>query len=178
MREIIVSAASQKLMSTLHKVLLGSGMAPARLCKNASEVFALFSEIEDALLICGPLKDTPSIYLAKSVPDSWDVVLLLSSNEPFPYYVSNIIPVTLPINRSEFTGIVSDALGVQSESYGAKATAVKVRPQQEKELIEKAKLRLMKDRGLCESDAHRFLQRYSMNLGITMYEAAKRFLQL
>lgn len=177
MREIIVSAASQKLMSSLNDVLCLNGMTPARLCKSASEVCALFGEVENAVLVCGPLKDAPSIYLAKNVPDSWDVILLLSSNEPFPYYVSNIVPVTLPINRSEFAQIVLDVLGVQAESYGAKATAKKVRPQREKEIIEKAKQHLMKSRGISESDAHRLLQRYSMNCGITMYEAAKKFLQ-
>lgn len=177
MREIIVSAASQKLMSSLYKVLRSSGMTPVKLCKSASEVYALFSEVENALLVCGPLKDTPSIYLAKNVPENWDVVLLLSSNEPFPYYVSNIIPVTLPINRGEFAQIVADALGFQAETYGAKATAKKVRPQEERDIIEKAKANIMEERGLCESDAHKFLQRYSMNLGITMFEAAKRFLK-
>lgn len=176
MRDIIIATASSKLMSALCKMLLSFENLHVSSCKSGSEVMAYAAETENAVLLCGPLKDVPSIYLAKTVPDGWDVILLLSSNEPFPYYVSNIVPVTLPISRSELVAIINETVSLQGETYAAKATAKKVRPKNEREIIENAKKSIMNERNISENDAHKFLQHYSMNLGITLVEAAKRFL--
>ncbi|MGN0467572.1 MAG: ANTAR domain-containing protein [Acutalibacteraceae bacterium] len=176
MRNIIIAGSASKLIAVLDKMLCQSDIRYQYVCKSASEILALTNEISNAVLVCGPLKDIPSIYLAKNLPDTWDVILLLSSNAPFPYYVSNIIPVNLPINRMELIETILSVAEDSSETYGAKSTAKKVRPKEERELIEKAKAIIMEERKLCESDAHKLLQRYSMNLGITMQQAALRFI--
>lgn len=176
MRKIVIAAASTKFLSAVRNMLSQSGLKYDYICSSASEVMSLCPQTDNAVLICGPLKDAPSVYLAKTLPDTWDIILLLSSDQPFPYYVSNVIPLTLPISRKEFCETVISVLGSQAQAFGAKATAVKVRPEEEKELIEKAKRVIMKQRGITESDAHRLLQRYSMNCSITMAESARRFL--
>ncbi|MGN1418747.1 MAG: ANTAR domain-containing protein [Acutalibacteraceae bacterium] len=176
MRNIIIAGSASKLIAVLDKMLCQSDIHYQYVCRSASEILALTNELSDAVLICGPLKDVPSIYLAKNLPDTWDVILLLASNAPFPYYVSNIIPVNLPVNRMELVETILSVAEDASETYGTKSTAKKVRPKEEKEIIENAKRIIMRERQLSESDAHKLLQRYSMNLGITMQQAALRFI--
>ncbi|MCM1363955.1 MAG: ANTAR domain-containing protein [Faecalibacterium sp.] len=175
MRYVIVAAASQKLSGTIEKILSQGHIAVEQFCKSGSEVMAIQSDIDNAVLICGPLKDIPSIYLAKEIPDSWDMILLLSSNQPFPYYVSNITPINLPVNRLEFVETVRSVAEETSQVFAAKTTAKKVRSAEDTEIIESAKRKIMSSRGLSESDAHKLLQRYSMNLGISLVESAGRF---
>lgn len=177
MREIVVAGSSQKLLGVLDKILCQADIHDFRFCKSGTEVTALANSLPDAVLICGPLKDTASIYLAKTLPDSWDIILLLTSQAPFPYYVSNIIPINLPVNRKELVETITSVAMGSSETYGSKTTAKKQRSQQELALIEQAKAVIMRQRSLTESDAHKLLQRLSMNLGITMEQTAKRFLE-
>lgn len=177
MKKIVLAAANQKFLSSLENILSTIGIKQDFVCRSASEVMTLSAEFEDALLICGPLKDAPAIYVAKELPNGWDVILLLASDQPFPYYVSNIIPVTLPVNRKELAETVYSVIGSSGETYGSKTTAKKVRPDEEKQLIEKAKRNIMNKRKLSESDAHKLLLRYSMNLGITLVQTAERFIE-
>ncbi len=177
LRSIIVATANQKLSSSLEKILLRASFSVETFLKSGSEVKAIQNYFDDAVLICGPLKDIPAIYLAKELPDSWDMILLLSSNQPFPYYVSNITPVTLPVNRMDFIETVNSVVHAAAQSFASKTTAKQSRTAQDTQIIESAKRLIMKKRGLSEGDAHKLLQRYSMNLGISMVESANRFLQ-
>lgn len=177
MRNIVIAASSKKLTATLEKMLDVSGMSVCASCTSASEVQSLWSDVGDAVLICATLKDLPSIYLSKIMPDSWDMILLLTSEQPFPYYVSNVIPINLPVTRLELAETVQSVAGSMSSTFASKTTAKGARPKEETELIEKAKRKIMTERGFPEGDAHKLLQRYSMNSGITMVEAAKRFLK-
>lgn len=177
MRRIVIASSSKKLIMTLEKMLSASGMEISAVCSSGSELMALRSEVEDAVIICGTLRDVPSIYLSKVMPDSWDMILLLTSQQPFPYYVSNVTPINLPVARPELIETVLAVAGSMSGTFAAKTTAKGTRPKEETEIIEKAKRSLMEQRGLTEGDAHKLLQRYSMNSGIGMVEAAKRFLK-
>lgn len=177
MRKIIIAASSKKLVSTLERMLESSGLSVFAVYTSGSEIQSAWSDIEQAVLICGALRDVPSIYLSKVMPDSWDMILLLTSEQPFPYYVSNVIPVNLPVTRLELMDTVLSVAGSESSTFAAKATAKGVRPKEETEIIEKAKKKIMTQRSIPEGDAHKLLQRYSMNSGITMVEAAGRFLQ-
>lgn len=176
MRTIVVAAANQKFSSAIEDILTQNAIVVDFFCKSGSEVISLQNQLSDPVLVCGTLKDIPSIYLARELPNEWDVILLLKSNQPFPYYVSNITPINLPVNRLEFVETVRTVAQQLSQTYAAKTTAKKVRSPDEEKLIEDAKRLIMKRRSLSESDAHRLLQRYSMNLGISMLELAKRFL--
>lgn len=177
MRDIVIAASSKKLTATLEKMLEASGVSACASCTSASEVQSLWSDMEDGVLICATLKDLPSIYLSKIMPDSWDMILLLTSEQPFPYYVSNVTPVNLPVTRLELAETVFSVAGSMNSTFAARTTAKGIRPKEETELIEKAKRKVMAERGIPEGDAHRLLQRYSMNSGISMVEAAKRFLK-
>lgn len=176
MRSIIIAAASQKFSLTLKKILSQGDIPVELFCKSGSEVLSMQSDVDNAILVCGPLKDIPAMYLARQLPDNWDMVLLLDSNQPFPYYVSNITPITLPVNRMEFIETVRSVAEEVSQMFAAKTTAKKQRSKDDEVTIEKAKREIMAQRKLSESDAHKLLQRYSMNLGISMVEAAGRFL--
>ncbi|MCM1544233.1 MAG: ANTAR domain-containing protein [Ruminococcus sp.] len=176
MRKVIVAAASSKFSATLEK-LLGQGDISVQLfCKSGSEVLSLQNDVDDAVLVCGPLKDIPAIYLARQIPESWDAVLLLDSNQPFPYYVSNITPITLPVNRMEFLETVRSIAEEFAQTFASKTTAKLMRNDEDKEVIERAKRKIMTERGISEGDAHKLLQRYSMNLGISMVASAMRFI--
>lgn len=177
MRNIVIAASSKKLTATLEKMLDASGLSACASCTSASEVQALWSDMEDAVLICATLRDLPSIYLSKIMPDRWDMILLLTSEQPFPYYVSNVTPVNLPVTRFELAETVASVAGSMNSTFASKTTAKGARPIEETRLIENAKRKIMQERKIPEGDAHKLLQRYSMNSGISMVEAAKRFLK-
>lgn len=177
MNEIVIASANAKLLSSLETLIEVAYNQKPVVCKNSVELAAVIRERESAVLLLGPLKDKPSIAVARSMPSEWEVVLFLSSNSPFPYYVSNITPINLPVNKKEILQTVSELMESSSQTFGSKTTSKKQRSDEDKLIIEQAKKAIMSERSLSEGDAHKLLQRYSMNLGITMVESAKRFLK-
>lgn len=177
MRELVITTANLKLLSSLEKILGSYYKIRPIQCKNSIELYNLTSTIDSAIVLLGPLKDKPSIVVARNIPSNWDAILFMTSEDPLPYYVSNIIPVNLPINKHDLFDTIDSLLDSSSESFGTKTTSKKVRSEEDKMIIEKAKIHIMKTRNITESDAHKLLQRYSMNLGITMIDSAKRFLK-
>lgn len=177
MRSIIIARTSAKLISSLEVLFRQIKIPVAAICKSGSEIRAIESSFDDAVLVCGPIKDMPAIYLSKILPSSWDMLLLVSSSQPFPYYVSNVTAINLPINKKEFLEIIQDISNVQTQTFGTKTLSKSTRSSEDKSIIDLAKRKIMAERGMSESDAHKYLQRYSMNIGVSLSEIANRILQ-
>lgn len=177
LRSIIIARTSAKLISSLEVLFRQIKVPIAAICKSGSEIRALESSFDDVVLVCGPLKDMPAIYVSKILPVSWDMLLLVSSSQPFPYYVSNVTAVNMPINKRKFLQMIQDISNVKTQSFGNKTTAKSTRTQEDKSVIDLAKKKIMSQRGMSEGDAHKYLQRYSMNIGVSLSEIANRILE-
>ncbi len=177
MRNIIIARTSAKLISSLETLFMQIKIPVSAVCKSGSEIRAIQSNFQDAILVCGPLKDMPAIYVSKILPNEWDMLLLVSSSQPFPYYVSNVTAINLPINKREFLQLIQEVSNTQNQTFATKTTAKSTKSEEDKTIIEEAKRKVMSQRGMSEGDAHKYLQKYSMNIGVSMAEIARRILR-
>ena len=147
-----------------------SGIPIFRRCCSGAEVLRALNVCDDGVVVCGTkFADRTADELAEDVSEE---ALLLVVGRPERLALcenTNLFRLESPFGRAELVSSVRMLLQLHDMRKPRRAD-------DEKELIELAKRRLMEDRGLTEAQAHQTLQRASMNLGLRMTECARRIL--
>ena len=147
-----------------------SGVPVFRRCCSGAEVMRALNICDDGVVVCGTkFADRTADELAADVSEQ-ALILVVGRPERLALCEStNVFRLESPFGRAELVSSVRMLLQLHDMHKPRRAD-------DEKELIELAKRRLMADRGLTEAQAHQTLQRASMNLGLRMTECARRIL--
>lgn len=170
MAKIIVAFGKEMQREHIATALESSGQQVCMRCRSGAEVMRTLHIYQDCVLICAPV--LPDCTADMLVADAGEEVLILIAGKPERLFLCEsprLFRLAWPFARAELVSAVNMLLQLHDMR----------RPQRckdERELIDSAKLLLMRDRGLSESQAHRLLQRTSMDLGIPMVEGARRIL--
>lgn len=144
-----------------------SGVRVIAELRSGAELRRAASRLERCTVLCSAiLPDATADELAADLPEGVDLLVIDT-----PLFLSNcesprLIRLPTPLRRDELLRALT-GLGRQ---------AAETRPVDEKELISRAKAELMRRRGLTEPQAHRYLQRISMDCCAKMTDVAKRIL--
>ena len=171
MTKVIVAFAEEGQCERIAGALEGAGIPVFRRCLSGAEVMRALNLCQDGVLICGAvLRDRTADGIAE---DAGERMLTLVAARPERLALCenvNLFRLPWPFGRAELVSAVRMLLQLHDMRKPSRGEGG------EREIIERAKLRLMEERGLSEPEAHRMLQRASMNLGIRMTEAARRIL--
>lgn len=168
MRSVIIAYPSEKLAIQLKKVLTAYGIKVAAICAKGSSVLNLAGTLGEGIVVCPLLlPDMPAYHLAEALPLSFDIVALSKGAGPSGL-CSTLTVLTLPLDREEFLALVC-RLCTQNNTA---ASARRPRSTAERAQLERAKALLMAQKGMSESQAHRYLQRLAMSNGQTLCAAA------
>ncbi|MBQ1532931.1 MAG: ANTAR domain-containing protein [Solobacterium sp.] len=158
-------AAAEKIASLLRD----SGYDVIKVCTDGDDVKRTFHRIHDGILISGyRLKDTLLPRVAEDLNGHAEVLALLRTDDA-DLSGTGIFVQRLPVSRSE----LSQWADMLSQLHDHKMPR---RDQESRETVSLAKQQLMAERGMTESEAHRYLQRTSMRLGLRMEQVAERIL--
>lgn len=164
MKNIIIIYPSKKTALQLRDVLVGNGFSVSHICALGSTALGIAQDMRSGVIITASiLPDMSCKSLAEHLPADFDIISL--SKGGIENYGSGVINLPLPLNRTEFLQTV--AVLVSSVSSFTR------RKSEDRDLITDAKLILMKNRHISESQAHRFLQKESMRTGKSMKELSR-----
>lgn len=170
MREIIIASQNPQAAERIRSILQSDHIFAANLYRSGAEVLSFASIRPDAVVICGKLPDMTAAELAGMLPNGFDMVWLVPSGEPEPMFRSNLITLNMPLNRMEFLNTVRMLAANGAEQSRPRKT---VRAKEEEALLRGAKERLMARHHLSEREAHKLLQRRSMESGMRILEVAR-----
>ncbi len=170
MAKIIVAFPDQTMCVRIAGALEEAGFPVFRRCLSGAEAMRALNLCQDGVLVCAPLlRDRTADSLAA---DASDQALMLVVGKPERLALcesANVFRLAWPFSKPELTSAVRMLLQLHDMRKPR-------REGDEKQIIERAKLRLMEERGLSEPEAHRMLQRASMNKGLKMVEGARRIM--
>lgn len=169
MRDIIIASTNTKAAEHIRQILQSGQLFVENIFSSGAEVLYYASIRPGAVVVCGKLTDMPAVTLADMLPQNFDIVLLLPSGEPQTAFFSNMITLNMPLNRIEFLNTVRMLATTKNETYIRK----EVRNESEEKLISMAKDVLMERHHLSEREAHKLLQRRSMETGMKMIDVAR-----
>jgi len=184
MKNIIVAFTDHPAAQKIRTILICSGFSVAGVCTSGAQVISLARRLQNGgVVICSSkFNDMNTEFLAGQLSSDYDFLMLLHSNEAIMEGEKGIYSLQLPLKKSDLLDSVRMLLTTGTARMdraepGKGSNEVRredrlERTMEDKECIEKAKSVLMERNGLTEEQAHRFLQKRSMDNGKKMIDTA------
>ncbi|MCH5191351.1 MAG: ANTAR domain-containing protein [Oscillospiraceae bacterium] len=173
MRKIVIASGNRQAAQRVKNMLAVHGIQMERLFSSGAEVLSYAVIRPEAVIICGRLPDMTAVTLAEMVPAGFDIISLTPSGQSQMIFRSNLISLNMPLNTRELVSTVKTLAVTQNQSYQRKNH----RPDDEEKLITHAKQRIMERHHISESQAHKILQKRSMDSGVSMLQVASLVLE-
>ena len=170
MEQVIVAFENTKNAGRIKEILETSGTASCILCKTADQVRRTVNKLHITALICGfKLADQSAEALAGDLPPSCAVLVLASQNLLDLLQDDDLFRLPAPVSKGDLTASVRMLLQMGRRLERA------LRPRrspEEQALIQQANALLMDRNCMTEEQAHRFLQKTSMDNGTQLLQTA------
>ena len=170
---IVVVLPKLENAKKVKKILLEHGFQTVFACSSASSALQMVGEYSYGLVISGyRMPDMYYLDLVDCLPRNFESILL-GSEETVAQVGAGILSLTMPIKAYDLVN-TADMVLRQLERRIKKKT----RTPKEQNYIRNAKFLLMERNYLTEEEAHKYLQKCSMDNGTNMVETAQMILTL
>lgn len=164
----------------MKNLLLRNGIPVAGACTTGAQAIALADGLNDGIIICGyKLADMIYSQLHEYLPLGFEMLLMASQHIISDSVVeSEIICLSMPIKVHDLVNTVD----MMIQTIERRRRRLKARPRErsteEVRLIKNAKELLMNRNHMTEEEAHRYIQKCSMDSGTNMVETAQMVLTM
>lgn len=171
MEKVIVAFESDKSCWRVKEILESSGTAACIICKSADQVKRAVHKQHITTVVCGyKLSDESAEGLLEDLPPTCSMLVVAVQGMLDLCQSDDVFKLASPVSKGDLIASVRMLLQV-----GRKLEKF-VRPRrsaEERAVIEQAKQLLMSRNGMTEEQAHRFLQKQSMDSGAKMIQTAQ-----
>lgn len=163
----------------IKSLLVRHGFDVAAVCTSGDQTMNFIDNLECGIVVCG-YKFNDMLYsrLREMLPSAFDMLLIASQAKINEGIVPEVVSVVMPIKTYDLINTVE----MLAESIQRRRKKLKLKPKQrneeEKALIQEAKRLLMERNHMTEEEAHRYIQKNSMDSGTNMVETAQMILQV
>ena len=179
MLSIIIAFPKIEDATNIKNMLVRSGYDVTAVCTMGAQVASLVNDLDCGIVICGyRLQDMHYGEIHDCLPKGFEM-LLIASAQKLEYCTNNdIVCLSMPIRTTD----LMNTLEMMSFNYRKRKKKErlkeKVRSDEDKEIIHRAKIILMDRNNMTEEEAHRYIQKYSMDSGTNMVEMAEMILAM
>ncbi len=193
MRSIILTFANPEAAIRVKKVLIGAGLPVGQTCASGAALLqlAMSNQAGGVVILPSRLPDISVPELLSRLPDTFDLLVLQTPGMMADYdQLPGLTFLNTPIASALLTEMVISLLQTRRPSgYSSlgRILAVKERSSEEvpppkrsaedEALLRAAKDILMKTQGLTENQAHRRLQKRSMESGARLIDVARQTIE-
>ncbi|MHB8129344.1 MAG: ANTAR domain-containing response regulator [Mobilitalea sp.] len=179
MFSVIVGFPKLEDANSIKNVLIRNGYNVSEACTLGSQVISLANDLDEGIIVCGyRFSDMHFSELYNYLPKGFEM-LLVASPEKLEYCQdNNIVCLQMPIKTLDLLNTVQ----MMSYQYQRRKKKDKDKPKSRSEediaLIKKAKMILMDRNNMTEEEAHRYLQKTSMDSGTNLVEMSEMVLKM
>ncbi|MCD7739615.1 MAG: response regulator [Lachnospiraceae bacterium] len=157
----------------IRNILVRSGFDSVMACSTASQALGYAEETRDGVVVSGyKLPDMVYDQLREELPKEFEMLLVASGKFTGMNLREDVETVTMPLKVQELVDRVRELTDRVEAGRRARRGKPRERTREEMEAIERAKELLSLRRGYSEAEAHRYLQKTSMDSGTNLVEAA------
>ncbi len=179
MIDIIVVFPKQEDANAIKNLLMRNGYNVASVCTSGAQVMSVIDEMDYGIVVCG-YKFNDMLYseLYEYLPDTFQMLLIASRAKMEVGISDGVVSVEMPLKAYDLL----DTLEMMSQALQRIKKKGRNKPKErnvaQKAIIDEAKQLLMKNRNMTEEEAHRYIQKNSMDSGTNMVETARMVLQI
>ena len=178
MTNIVIAFPRIEDGKSIKNILVKNGFHVSAVTSTGAKALELCDSLSDGVLVCG-YKLTDMLYSQiKEDLEPGIEMLLLTSAAHIAQTDGDVVCVEMPIKIHDLLDTVSTLIENVESKRRKRRAAPAARDDASKEIIMQAKLLLMERNNLSEPEAHRYLQKTSMDSGNSLAETAQMVLTL
>ena len=179
MTGIIVALPKIEDAKNMKNLLVRSGYSVEAICTSGLQVLSAVDQLNDGIVICGyKLTDMLYFELHENLPKEFEMLLMASQHLLVDCQDNDIICLAMPFQMRDLVNTVE----MLSNSITYKREKRRSHPRQQNPeyiaLIKEASLLLMVLNNMTEEEAHRYIQKTSMDNSTSMVETAQMVLTI
>lgn len=180
MTNIIVAVPRLEDAKSIRNVLVRGGCRVAGVCTTGAQAISQADGLSDGIVICSyKLADMLYTQLRDCLPEGFEMLLMASSQRLLEECSGNgVICLSLPLKVHDLLDTVQMMTQTLEARRRKRRSQPRVRDPKQEALIREAKGLLMERNHMTEEEAHRYLQKCSMDSGTNLVETAQMVLSL
>ena len=172
---IVIAFPKQEVAQNVKKILSQSGYSVQAVCTTGAQALNSINNLESGILICGcRFIDMMYTEIYEYLPPEFQMLLIASASS----IQEREISLVLPMKVHELLQTVEMMEGEIRRRRKRMRQRPKVRSEEDQKVIQKAKELLMERNGFSEEEAHRYIQKRSMDNGTELVEVSQMILSL
>ena len=163
----------------IKNILIRNGFSVSGVCTSGMQAAGRADEWNEGIIICG-YKLTDMMYsgLQELLPSGFEMLLLAPGSRLNDCLGNDIVCLGMPLKVKELVDTVDMMVEDMERRRRARRKTPVVRDEKQTALITEAKELLMERNNMTEAEAHRYMQKSSMDSGTNMVETAQMILAL
>ncbi|MDD7114290.1 MAG: ANTAR domain-containing protein [Lachnospiraceae bacterium] len=176
---IIVVFPKKEVAGKIKNILVKNGYEVAAVCVTGAQAIQVVERLEAGIIVSG-IRFVDMVYyeLKECLPDTFEMLVIASNDHWQQYGGDDVIFLPLPMKAYDLVDTVEDMYRDLSNRLKRLRSKPKQRSADQQGVINQAKELLMEHRGYSEEEAHRFLQKHSMDTGNNMVDTAYMVLEM
>ena len=177
MTSVIVAFSKPEDGRSIKGILAKNGYQVISVCTSGAQAIAAAESLDEGIVVSGyRFEDMLYLDLRQYLPDHIDMLMISSPNRWRGQDTGNVICLPMLLKVSDLLSTMD--MMVQARTKGRGRRRPKERSQKQQEIIQEAKALLMERNGMTEAEAHRYIQKCSMDSGNNLVETARMVISL
>ena len=179
MTKIIVLFPKIEDAKNIRNLLVRHGFQVPAVCTTGAQALASANGLGDGIVVCG-YKYPDMIYseLQSCLPSHFEMLLVASQRVWSECSGTGVVCVTMPLKVHDLLNTLEMMAAGIERKRKKRRQIPRERSTEDKQVIQDAKALLMERNGMTEEEAHRYIQKCSMDSGTNMVETAEMVLSM
>lgn len=174
MANVIVAFSRPENGRNIKSILIKNGYPVTAVCTSGAQALAAAGELDGGIVICGSrFEDMMVQELCDDLSDEFIILLLAGQKNLLQGVPDRVFLLSQPLKVYDLVNTMEMALREQAKRRRRRRQRPKARSEEEQRLIFEAKRRLMDEHYMTEEEAHHYIQKCSMDNGMSLTEAAR-----
>ena len=176
---IIVVFPNRENAANIRNLLVRGGMDVRGVCTTGAQALQCAETLEEGIVVCGyKLSDMMYTELREYLTEDFEMLLVASQDKWSSHIIEGVVKLSMPIKVYDLLNTVEMMLGTMKRQRRRRNKQQKERSKDQQMVIKQAKELLMARNNMSEGEAHRYLQKCSMDSGTNMAETAEMVLSV
>lgn len=179
MANIIVVFPKPEDAKSIRNILTRNGFSVTAVCTTGAQALNAAEDQEYSIVVCGyRFSDMDFSELRSYLPGHIAMLLIASRSRWAGIEKEDLVCVDMPLKLHDLLNTLEMLQRTQDARRRKKRSRPAVRSDEDRAVIDKAKKLLMERNNMTENEAHRYIQKCSMDSGTNMVETAHMILSI
>ncbi len=176
---IIVAFSRQEDARSIKNILMRNGFQVVAVCTSGAQVLNSIEDLNGGIIVSGyRFEDMLYRGICDCMPAGFEMLLVASSGRLGGVIVQDIRCLSMPLKVHELVETVNTMCRDQVQRKRRMRQRPAERSEEDSRIILKAKTLLMERNSMTEMQAHRYIQKCSMDNGTNLVETARMVISL